>query len=411
MKLKPNISGRLLLMTLVTGLFAQTACEQDYELDLPLAVTQNTLNLDAGGGQTHVLVYSSGDWNVAFDGDIPWATIDRTSGSGNGEFVFTFELNPGIVRKADVILTSGSNRQVISMIQNGFVGEASLTIMKESAKLPDWESLARVPFDTNMDLALERITSRVTYGDGAEETASEGWISDIVVTEDAILFETAANDTGESRLARLIVEVNDNVNEKIYSSSYWLCFSNGIRNTPVFPKISNHFTGVIKNYFDIASFSTPPICSDSVCLHKDTIREIGGFPTSIISGEDLLTWARICIRYPLIYINVPMAIYHLNAAREYLPTRIPQKNDLVGMELLRLFQERPTSGLKKYIAFWHKNRASCFLRLNMRTACLKECIKVLKYYPGYKKIYIYIFLAFLPQFLTRKVFSFYWKMN
>lgn len=219
MKLKPNISGRLLLMTLVTGLFAQTACEQDYELDLPLAVTQNTLNLDAGGGQTHVLVYSSGDWNVAFDGDIPWATIDRTSGSGNGEFVFTFELNPGIVRKADVILTSGSNRQVISMIQNGFVGEASLTIMKESAKLPDWESLARVPFDTNMDLALERITSRVTYGDGAEETASEGWISDIVVTEDAILFETAANDTGESRLARLIVEVNDNVNEKIYSSS------------------------------------------------------------------------------------------------------------------------------------------------------------------------------------------------
>ena len=212
-------------------------------------------------------------------------------------------------------------------------------------------------------------------------------------------------------LATIQKLINQFPNEKIYSSSYWLCFSNGIRNTPVFPKISNHFTGVIKNYFDIASFSTPPICSDSVCLHKDTIREIGGFPTSIISGEDLLTWARICIRYPLIYINVPMAIYHLNAAREYLPTRIPQKNDLVGMELLRLFQERPTSGLKKYIAFWHKNRASCFLRLTMRTACLKECIKVLKYYPGYKKIYIYIFLAFLPQFLTRKVFSFYWKMN
>lgn len=220
MKLKLNIAGRLFLMTFVASLFSlTTACEQDYELDLPLAVMQNTQNLDAGGGQTHVLVYASGDWKIALDQDVNWATIDRRSGSGNGEFVFTFELNPGIVRKVDVVLTSGSRREVISMIQKGFVSEAQLTIKKTQLDLPDWKAGVQVAFDTNMDLALERVETKIVYGDEAETSAlAADWISNVTVTEDAILFEAAANDTDAARTAQLVVSVNDNVNNKVYSS-------------------------------------------------------------------------------------------------------------------------------------------------------------------------------------------------
>ncbi|MCD8032744.1 MAG: hypothetical protein LUF83_00385 [Alistipes sp.] len=216
MKLKLNISDKF-LMAFVAVLFSlSTACEQDYELELPLAVMQKTQRLDAAGGQTHVLVYATDDWTASFDGDIRWAEISKASGSGNGEFVFTFELNPGIVRKADVVLTSGSHREVITMIQNGYVSEPQLTLMKKQLLLPDWKSGVSVAFDTNMDLALERIATEVVYGDEAE---TPGWISDVTVTEDAVLFTTAANESGEERTAQLVLSVNDNVNDRVYSSS------------------------------------------------------------------------------------------------------------------------------------------------------------------------------------------------
>ena len=200
-------------------------------------------------------------------------------------------------------------------------------------------------------------------------------------------------------------------NSSMFACSYWFQFLDGTNKPLIIKGVQKGFVGPLNNYFDIAIFSAPPLWTGAVCIKKKALQKEGGFPLGVTSGEDLLTWVKIYIHHSLIYENIPMAIYHLDAAGEYLPTRIPQKDDLVGKELLRLFQEEPTSGLKKYIAFWHKNRASCFLRLTMRTACLKECIKVLKYYPGYKKIYLYIFLALLPQFLTRKVFTFYWKMN
>lgn len=210
-----SFSGKLLLKSFVAApLLFQAACQQDYELDLPLAVMQNTLTLDAGGGQTHVLVYAEDDWEASLGTEANWATIEKGAGSGNGEFVFVFELNAGIARQTDVVLTSGSRREVIAMQQKGFLSEAQLTIRNKTMTLPVWESDVEAGFDTNMGLALDRLETSIDYGEGPAD-----WITDVSFTEHAIRFTAAANPTDKARTAQLVVSVRDQVNDKVYTSA------------------------------------------------------------------------------------------------------------------------------------------------------------------------------------------------
>lgn len=221
-----------MFMTLISVF---TSCEEDYKLELPLAVAQNELTLGAGGGSTHVLVYSTGDWTATLKNpaDAAWATIDMGSGSGNGEFIFSFTKNPGIPRKAVVVLTTGSDTKEIAMEQSGFVTAAEMVFMKKSFRMPGWEAASAVAFDTNLGLALDRITSKVEYGDfdtaeGADNSAVEttpatadnpGWLTGVVVEEDSVRFNVAANSDGMPRKARITLSARNTVSGRTYTTS------------------------------------------------------------------------------------------------------------------------------------------------------------------------------------------------
>lgn len=203
-----------------------SSCEKEYKLELPLAVTQESLDLGAGGGSTHVLVYCTGNWTASLKNidDESWASIDKASGKENGEFIFNYADNPGVQRMAVVVITSGERTQEIKMKQSGFLTTAELVPAKSAVTIPSWKSDLSIGFETNMGLALERIKSGVEYStDGENFTAATnedpGWITDIVVSEDLITFKTAANETGTTRMARLIVSVYDNVKGKSYKAT------------------------------------------------------------------------------------------------------------------------------------------------------------------------------------------------
>ena len=90
--------------------------------------------------------------------------------------------------------------------------------------MPEWESTVSLGMDTNMGLALDRMTTAVTYTTDGEtfEPAAEGengWISDVSVNEDFITFTTAENTTSDTRIAKITVSVYDNVSRKTYSAS------------------------------------------------------------------------------------------------------------------------------------------------------------------------------------------------
>ena len=163
----------------------------------------------------------------------------------------------------------------------------------------------------------------------------------------------------------------------VLATSYFLQDHNGhkrqsfVKNLPF-----SGDEGLLTNYFMVAACSEPPIHSSSVVIKRVIFESVGGFPAGITSGEDLLTWARLAISNDIAYCTKPLSIFVQDTAHTYKdrPNRIPQFPDIVGAELGFLAKHnRGTPGIKRYVAHWHKMRASVFLRLGMRKKhCARE---------------------------------------
>ncbi len=140
--------------------------------------------------------------------------------------------------------------------------------------------------------------------------------------------------------------------------------------------------GILYNYFEVASVSSPPICSICITTRKEAFQSVGGFPLGIKSGEDLLTWARLAARYEIAYSKKPLAVFNVEGYdRNERPKRIPAENDTVATELLKLKDEFNPSNINQYISFWHKMRAVIYMRLGMKSKSIKEAFKAARYNP------------------------------
>ena len=64
----------------------------------------------------------------------------------------------------------------------------------------------------------------------------------------------------------------------------------------------------IHNYFK-SSLKYSILSSSSIVFKKDIIEKIGGFDTSIISGQDTDMWIRIGLEYDIVFINQVLAFY------------------------------------------------------------------------------------------------------
>ena len=64
--------------------------------------------------------------------------------------------------------------------------------------------------------------------------------------------------------------------------------------------------------------------------------EMGGFPLGIKLGEDFLLWAKIALRYPVAFLNEPLAYYNNTLAPNYRATyhlHKPEEHMLFCLEL------------------------------------------------------------------------------
>lgn len=168
-------------------------------------------------------------------------------------------------------------------------------------------------------------------------------------------------------------------------------------------------SGILSNYFEVCSCSQPPVWSSAVCVERELLLSIGGFPVGIKSGEDLLTWARISVKTDWAYSMIATATYIMpegNTLTER-PVRQNDEGDPVGKELLHLLDTTypRKSELKHFIGRFYKMKASNNLRYGMRWQTLKECMLSLKYRPFAMEIYPIILLALLPTFIQKRVFS------
>lgn len=184
--------------------------------------------------------------------------------------------------------------------------------------------------------------------------------------------------------------------------------SNGVKSPTILRKMP--FTegrGVLTNYFEVASCSHPPMWTSAVCIDRDLLQEIGGFPVGIKSGEDLLVWARVAVRTQWAYSMRALAQYNIEQVfvREK-PKRLHDKEDKVGdglIELLGQIEDIHIVGLKKYISHWYKMRTSVYMFQGNVRNTWKYGVKSLRYNPYNYKVLVMMLIVLLPSKLKSSI--------
>lgn len=166
----------------------------------------------------------------------------------------------------------------------------------------------------------------------------------------------------------------------------------------------NGADGILKNYFEVASHSHPPIWSSNVVISKTALNVVHGFPVGIHSGEDLLTWARLAARYSIAYALAPLAVFNQPESDDFKPKRMPDPQNKVGYELMNLWKETRAPGLKQYIGRWFEMRASVYLRLGENKAAFWSAIHAIRF-EFRLKLVVYLFLVLLPVSWRLKIFN------
>ncbi len=116
--------------------------------------------------------------------------------------------------------------------------------------------------------------------------------------------------------------------------------------------------GMFENYFEVAAISDPPIQSSTVALKRQALFSVGGFPEEIVSGEDLLTWARLAAKYQIAYNRRPHSTFYCPARSDF--GRTSAGSEEVGRELAKLSTQvagAQVPGVRRYVARWNEMRA------------------------------------------------------
>lgn len=204
MKLKKYISKFLSQSLCILVLTMMFSCEDSSDMDLSLAVNNEKIELDAKAGETHIMVYSTGDWTVEFSEAVDWISVDKLHGSGNSSVVFTYAHNFGLPRSVDFILTRGSEKKIIKIVQKGD-GSVLFKLASRKVELPKTELPVSLGLVNNLPYDLSKLQVEVIYDD---ET-SEKWVSEIKITENAFQFYALENNLGEYRSARVVLKLVD----------------------------------------------------------------------------------------------------------------------------------------------------------------------------------------------------------
>ena len=212
-----NMRNTVCKMFVLAALVA--ACDKPYEMNLPLTVAGRHITLSKDGGSTHVLVYSTGDWTAHFDHSVRWAAIDRTSGSGNSELVFSFAANYGIARQVGIVLESGANRDTVFMLQNGPVTTPSFRFADAAVPILRVGGDVRVSATSNLYYSADALVAKAIYTtpentkDTVVITGSDSdpshWILSATPSWNGLSFTVADNSSGSLRNAQILMNIDD----------------------------------------------------------------------------------------------------------------------------------------------------------------------------------------------------------
>jgi len=154
----------------------------------------------------------------------------------------------------------------------------------------------------------------------------------------------------------------------------------------------NFQRGILPDYFVVAVCSDPPVCSSATAVMREAITAIDGFPLGIGSGEDLLTWARLAVRFPLAYEARNLAIFRVSGIHRRAD---PENRVGHALELLaKGFPQIP--GLRAYLGLWYRMQAVMAMRYGEAGWARQRAWLAVRYGPGQLRNLYTLLLALMP---------------
>lgn len=158
-------------------------------------------------------------------------------------------------------------------------------------------------------------------------------------------------------------------------------------------------TGKLTNYFEVASCSQPPLCSSAIVVKKNDLQLVGGFPIGIKSGEDLVTWARLAVKFEIAYSKNNLSIYIQQISNIGSSNYRESIDDPVGelLESLKLYCPKDKQiHFNRYLSRWFKSKGIILLEIGKNRRARSFLFKALYKSNEKFKIFLYIILSFLP---------------
>lgn len=176
-------------------------CRKVDVFDLSLAVNADTVHFDTNAGETHIMIYSNGNWEVEFEDEKDWVSINKTTGSGNSDIVFSYSKNFGASRSAVLVLRKGGEKKSITLIQEGI--ESNLRFERTAFTIPKQSLKSVLPISSEMKEGFKSVLVEYLYDD---ETM-EKWITEDTLSRDGFTFTSLENESGRSRSVRIYLTV------------------------------------------------------------------------------------------------------------------------------------------------------------------------------------------------------------
>lgn len=99
------------------ALLSACSCSKKAGFDHPLGLISEVNRLSSASGSTPVVVLSNTNWTARFEAPVDWAALDRLGGTGNGQVIFSYDVNIGDERSVVIVFTAGDVEKKITMIQ------------------------------------------------------------------------------------------------------------------------------------------------------------------------------------------------------------------------------------------------------------------------------------------------------
>ncbi len=146
-----------------------------------------------------------------------------------------------------------------------------------------------------------------------------------VAQENYLAFLDADDEWHPDYLAKMKQLIEQFPDIGLWASSYYIVKNGRNRIAPV--GVEKDFRQGIINYFQVyAKTLCMPVCTDTAIVPKEIFEKEHGFKPQLKLGEDFDLWVRIAMKYPVVFLNEPLAYYHQD---------VEQKNRAIGEKLYK----------------------------------------------------------------------------